>query len=469
MNLLSLYTVLFFASYVTSISFLTPPSQDPFYRAPPNLEHYAPGEIIRMRPPPNRFSSFYFPFEVQRAWQVLLRSSDSFGRPTHVVTTIIQPFNADPSKVLSYQTFEDSSHLDCATSYGMQHGARPGTVITQAEVPLMVPALRSGYYLVVPDFEGPQAAYGAGRQFAHAVLDSIRAALQSGSVTGIEETARVGMIGYSGGAFAGSWAVAMQAEYAPEITGNLVGAALGGFVTNITSVAEANDGTIVAGLVPMQFNGLCNEYPEFKERLLELMADDRTRTWWTRHSQRCFIPLQIASVFRNFFTGKRRVFPDGFGIFNDPIIGRVTSDNSLINLDSTHLPQVPIFIYHCFLDRIVPIKDPRGIFDKWCAWGIESCEFAEDLLSGHLVGIVPGTAAAMTWLAARFDGVVPPVLGCQYTKRLLNCLYPNVSSALLNYFGGIYDALVGAELGPDVRSDRISVGGVLGALERLVG
>ncbi|RCK57691.1 Lipase 1 [Candida viswanathii] len=450
MNIRSLYTILFIATYVTSISFLTPTSQDP-----------APGEIIRMRTPSNRFSSFYFPFAMPHAWQVLLRSSDSFGRPTHVVTTIFQPFNAVPSKVLSYQTFEDLSHLDCATL--------PGTVITQIEVSFIVPALRSGYYLVVPHYEGPTAAFGAGKQFAHAVLDSIRAALNSGNVTGIEESARVRLMGYSDGGFTSSWAVAMQQEYTPEISGNLVGAALGGFVTNITWLVEVSDGTIVAGMVPMVFNGLCKEYPEFKELLFEFIGGDKTREWWAIHTQRCLIPLQILWLFRNFFTGKHRVFPDGFGIFEDPIIGRVTSDNSLINMDSTYTPQVPSLIYHIYLDRIVLIKDYREIFDKWYSWGIESCEFAEDLLNDHLTGMIPGTATALMWLAARFDWVVPPVLGYPHTKRLLNFLYPNVSSALLSYFEGIYDVPVGAKLGPDVRSDRLSVDGVLDALERLVG
>ena len=66
--------------------------------------------------------------------------------------------------------------------------------------------------------------------------------------------------GYSGGSLASGWAAALQPKYAPELKKNLIGAALGGFVTNITATAEATDGTLFAGLVPNALSGLANEY-----------------------------------------------------------------------------------------------------------------------------------------------------------------------------------------------------------------
>lgn len=54
------------------------------------------------------------------------------------------------------------------------------------------------------------------------------------------------MWGYSGGSLASGWAAGLQPNYAPELGGNLLGAALGGFVTNITATAEATDGTVFA-------------------------------------------------------------------------------------------------------------------------------------------------------------------------------------------------------------------------------
>ena len=41
------------------------------------------------------------------------------------------------------------------------------------------------------------------------------------------------MWGYSGGTVATGWAAALQPTYAKELKSNLIGAAMGGFVTNI--------------------------------------------------------------------------------------------------------------------------------------------------------------------------------------------------------------------------------------------
>ena len=61
------------------------------------------------------------------------------------------------------------------------------------------------------------------------------------------------------------------AKYAPELKKNLIGAALGGFVINITATAEATDGTLFAGLIPNALNGLANEFPDFKKRMYEVV------------------------------------------------------------------------------------------------------------------------------------------------------------------------------------------------------
>ena len=60
----------------------------------------------------------------------------------------------------------------------------------------------------------------------------------------------------------------------------------------------------------------------------------------------------------------------------------------------------------------------------WCDWGIESLEFAEDLLTGHLAETFTGAPAALAWIDARFDGKTP-IQGCLHTTRLTNLLYPN--------------------------------------------
>ncbi|KAG8204737.1 Lipase 1, partial [Candida africana] len=110
---------LIFASPLTVKS----PLVDDFYTAPDGYESAKLGEILKLRKTPSKLSSMFFEIDIKNSWQLLVRSEDSFGNATAIVTTVIEPYNADPSKVLSYQTFEDSANIECSPSYGMQYGA----------------------------------------------------------------------------------------------------------------------------------------------------------------------------------------------------------------------------------------------------------------------------------------------------------------------------------------------------------
>ncbi|EMG49566.1 Lipase 1, partial [Candida maltosa Xu316] len=116
-------------------------------------EDAAPGEILKIRKTPNALSSSFFEISIKNSWQLLLRSEDSFGNATAIVSTVIEPYNADPSKVLSYQTFEDSANINCSPSYGMQFGSPFSTIATQVDMTFMVPILNAGYFIVSPDYE----------------------------------------------------------------------------------------------------------------------------------------------------------------------------------------------------------------------------------------------------------------------------------------------------------------------------
>ena len=86
-----------------------------------------------------------------------------FGNPNAFVTTIIQPKNADPSKVVSYQNWEDASNINCPHHMvcnlgSIKHNTYPiGYDIYSSP-------LKSGYYVVLPDYEGPKSTFGVGRQ-----------------------------------------------------------------------------------------------------------------------------------------------------------------------------------------------------------------------------------------------------------------------------------------------------------------
>ncbi|KAI5963100.1 uncharacterized protein KGF55_002892 [Candida pseudojiufengensis] len=416
------------------LSDLIPPDQDPFYNPPKGFELEPLGSILKNRTTPNKLNNLFFTFDVKNSWQLMYRSSNSFDQAAVVVMTVIEPFNASTNKVLSYQTFQDSANFNCCPSYGFQNGAPISTLASQLDMRFFLPALRKGYYVISSDYEGVNSSFAVGRTSGYAVLDGIRAATNSRDITGIEPSAKFVLFGYSGGSLASSWAISLQPKYAPDLKNYILGCAMGGLVTNITATAEATDGSTFSGLIPLALNGLCNEYENFKEIVYSKIKSSIKLLNFKEATSKCFVTGLITYQNMNFFNGENRTFEDGFSILDIPIISQIIESNNLINLNSSYLPQVPIFIYHGTLDDIVPISGVYKIYKKWCDWGIKSLEFSESLLNGHITEQIFGAAAAITWIDNIFNGF-EGVKGCSHTKRLSNLWsYPNITDETKNYF-----------------------------------
>ncbi|KAI5970166.1 hypothetical protein CANMA_000777 [Candida margitis] len=435
------------------------PSQDDFYTPPQGYETQPVGSILRTRNVPNPLTSVVTPIKVQNAWQLLVRSEDSFGNPNAIVTTIIQPFNAKSDKLVSYQTFEDSGKLDCAPSYAIQYGSDITTLATQAEMYYISALLDQGYYVVTPDYEGPKSTFTVGLQSGRATLNSLRATLKSGNLTGIDANAETLLWGYSGGSLASGWAAAIQNEYAPELSKNLLGAALGGFVTNITATAEAVDSGPFAGIISNALAGIGNEYPDFKNYLLKKVSPLLSITYQLGNTH-CLLDGVIAYFGKSFFSRAIRYFPDGWSLVNQEPIKTILEDNGLVYQSKDLTPQIPLFIYHGSLDGIVPIVNSRKTFQQWCDWGLKSGEYNEDSTNGHITESIVGAPAALTWIINRFNGQAP-VDGCQHNVRTSNLEYPNTPESIKTYFEAALHSIFGFDLGPDVTQDKISLGGLL--------
>lgn len=200
-KLLTIFTVLISVASALPTA-PTLPSSDDFYDAPSGYESAAEGEILKWRDSPNSYGPALLPLNISGAWQALVRSTDSFGNPNAIVTTILKPHNPDTKKVLSYQVAEDSASLDCSPSYALLHNSNPDTLNGQVEIIAIQAALNEGWYIVTPDYEGPKSAFTAGRQAGHAVLDSLRATIKSANQTGLSSEAKFALFGYSGGSLA---------------------------------------------------------------------------------------------------------------------------------------------------------------------------------------------------------------------------------------------------------------------------
>lgn len=111
---------------------VVPPSLDPWYQQPSNITAYAPGELIRQRELSSRIQPLIpIPADasVERIYQYLYRTTDSLGDAVAAVTTLLVPYNSDPTKLLVYQTAYDSSNPDCSPSYSLQYGSAPGGLL----------------------------------------------------------------------------------------------------------------------------------------------------------------------------------------------------------------------------------------------------------------------------------------------------------------------------------------------------
>lgn len=168
---------------------LVPPSQDPFYVPTGDWESAEEGSILAHREVPGALVNITY----ASAWQLLYRTQDGSGTPLAAVTTIIVPTDADYSKLLSYQVVYDTPDIDCSPSYAIQEG---GIYIIDEG---FMAGLQAGWIVNTPDYDRPYAAFTNGPISGRATLDSIRAALASTAITGVQADATVAMWGYSGG------------------------------------------------------------------------------------------------------------------------------------------------------------------------------------------------------------------------------------------------------------------------------
>ncbi|CAK9439846.1 uncharacterized protein LODBEIA_P39460 [Lodderomyces beijingensis] len=376
---------------------LKKPEKDEFYKPPRGFQDRPLGDILKSRQTPGPIQSYLATIDAI-TWQLLIRSEDSFGKPNAIVATLLEPRDADPTKVLSYQPFQNSALITCCPSYAMLVPSFD-TLHMQVELSFIAMALFMKWYVVIPDYQGPKSAFPVANQSAFAVLNVMR-----GVQTFLNQSTSFAMFGYSGGAFASAWASIKHPKYAPEL--NIVGAAVGGLVSNISALVECVDGGPYAGLVLSVLNGCSNEYPEFRLAL---------RKYGMFLKNYCL----MSAAAHYFGTSFNRDIYRNFS--RDAVITSIFKKNSLMG-DGKPVPKMPIFIYHSAINEMIPAAEIRKVFDYWCANGV-IVEFAEDESYNHIVEAFAGVPASMMWLKKRFDGVKSKGK-CIYTWRPSNFLYP---------------------------------------------
>jgi hypothetical protein len=137
-----------------------PPKQDPWYSATFGFERAVQGGVLRVRAAPGNILDTFT--HAYAAYNILYRSTDSRGLPGWAVTTFFAPKSAatgpeGPSALLSYQIAYDSADLDASPSYILStvDGFPGGPPLYVNDIQ---EALSRGWYVTVPDFEGPLAS-----------------------------------------------------------------------------------------------------------------------------------------------------------------------------------------------------------------------------------------------------------------------------------------------------------------------
>ncbi|RDW81510.1 putative secretory lipase [Aspergillus mulundensis] len=408
------------AESVRQTSPLTP-GEDPFYTPPAGWESTAPGAILRTRTPPSAIAAFGLAeVNLDASYQILYRTTDSFGDPIATVTTVLIPHNADYTKVLSYQVAQDAADPNCSPSFALQQYSDAGEalalIMPQLEYLFMSSALNKGFVVIIPDHLGPKSAFLANTLSGQAVLDNVRAALASTDITGISSQATVALWGYSGGSLASGFAAELQPSYAPEL--KLAGAALGGTVPQIFPVIEASNKGVFTGLLPAGIQGLANEYPAAQQLIREGI---RPETWaeFNKTQQLCLTGNILEYIGQDVYS--YTIAPD---VFETPLANSVMEPNAM----GHNTPEIPLLIYKAVNDQISPISDTDALYNTYCGNGAD-VEYVRDLLSEHALLTITGAPDAFMWLTDRLNGA-PVRKGCTRKTQLTGLQDPRALAAL---------------------------------------
>ncbi|WP_407548159.1 lipase family protein [Streptomyces sp. Pv4-95] len=324
-----------------------------------------------------------------RAWHITYRSTTAKGTPNTVSGTVIVPKDGrtGPRPLITYAVGTVGLADSCAPSAGFPQG-------TTVEANLIQQLTARGWAVAVTDYEGlgtpGEHTYTVGRAEGQAVLDAARAAqrLPEAGAAGLTEDSPVGIMGYSQGGQATSWAAELHATYAPEL--NVKGTATGGVPADLMKVAEANDGNIGAGLVLMAASGQNAAHPELN---LEKYLNDKGRHYVDFMRKNCVAVDTVAGLFKR--------------------ISDVTVQNPLHEPDwqrrllasrlGTKKPDAPVYLYHGTADELIPYEVGAQLRADWCGKGAD-VHWAPIPLGEHVVGAMVGSTPAANWLADRFAG-----------------------------------------------------------------
>jgi pimeloyl-ACP methyl ester carboxylesterase len=407
------------------------PQDDPFYKPPSGYQRSAPGAILRTRTVSGPLTTLEsYSLNYTNAWQILYRTTDALGNAIATVTTLIEPKNPNPKKLLSYQVAEDSADEQCAPSYSLETNTNSSSPASPLDLILIDAALNSGWYVSIPDYEGPHSVFTCGLTSGRGVLDSIRAVLATTKVSKLKSTAGVVLWGYSGGALATGWAAEIQPTYASEL--KLLGAAMGGTPADLNATTNAVNKGPSAGLIPAGFLGLSQQYPDLNAYLQSQLLP-ATKATFNDAATQCLGA-----------DGTQFANQDIFSYFQPNFLNGAVAEKALKeNMMGKYKPEIPLYMYHSINDEIVPFTPTQALVTKYCGEG-STIQFVEDSSTNHETLAVVGATDAFVWLTERLNRTAVSS-GCSNSTTSLSAVPASAATVFGPLiYGGLQAVLGGA-------------------------
>lgn len=354
-----------------------PPSKDPFYKPDPSkYQNLKNGDVIDVRPVG---WNVLFP-ELASAWQISYRTESATGNPTADVTTLMIPKKYDGKHVVSWQDWEDSNNLKCAPSYLFSTGIRDPTLDL---------ILTQGWAAIVPDHEGQNSAFAAGRKSGKSTLDSIRAVKQASAQLKFSYEDLV-LYGYSGGSIATGFALELQPTYAPDV--EIKAASMGGVVASLNDTLNTINKGLFAGFAFAGLYGLAYEYGFGDVLQANLKDDSRARA--NMVLDHCFTWDIINYLGQDVYDYMKL----GEDAINIPEIKGVLEKEKM----GFNAPTVPIYIHQGAADEIAPASAVDSLVDFYCQNGV-AVEYERDDNVEHLIEMVVGGPNAIKYFSKVFN------------------------------------------------------------------
>ncbi|GAB2480704.1 alpha/beta hydrolase family protein [Jatrophihabitans fulvus] len=375
------------------------------------LSQYSRGAVLKTRELKYSLDGVPLPVDVT---QVLYRTQNARGQAIANATSVLHaPGVAATNKVVSYQSFYDSLSPADSPSRAIAGGTSFGGQSAHAESLLMAPFLLQGYDIVVTDTEGPTADFAAGPEYGRTTLDALRA-VSGQRATGISASARIGLVGYSGGAIATNWAAAIAPAYAPDVNRRIVGAASGGVLVDPAHNLHYVEGSLVwAGVMPMAIVGVARAYgvdltpylSAYGKQVYDQVKDQ-----------------QIFAVLGRYpgLTWKQLAKPQYPTPESVPVFVKLVNR---LNLGSQPTPTVPLFVGQGAGgetegtpgtkpgigrgDGVMIAGDVRSLARQYCRDGLK-VSYKQYELTSHVATAALWLPDAYAWLLGRFGGQAAP-------------------------------------------------------------